>query len=135
MHSTTASQTRRLTDAMRAIATGYAGTFARANLTVGVTLDRSRNRRVYRLDYWNTVRAGMRVSVDVTARELWIRPVSRATRHDDPLDGLTVTLAAETRHIDALMADALAAGFTLNQFSETPETLAAWRANRSAVSA
>lgn len=130
-----AAETRRLTDGMRAIIAGYAGTFSRAGLTVGVTLDRFHGRRVYRLNYWGPFRAGTRIMVDVTSRELWIRPVARATRQSDPLDVLAVTLAAETLHLDALMADALAAGYRLNQFSETPESLAAWRAERSGVQA
>jgi hypothetical protein len=128
---TKATETRQLTDQLRAIHAAYRGTFARANIVAGVVLDRRFNRRIYALNYWNNFRAGSRIMVDVGARELWVRPVSRATRGaSDPLDVMAVDMAAHTLFIDALMQTALDLGYTLNTFSETPETLATWRANR-----
>lgn len=126
-----ATETRQLTDQLRAIHTAYRGSYARAGLVAGVVLDRRYNSRVYGLDHWGTFRAGRRINLNTTTRELWIRPVSHATRLEaDPLDVIAVDLAAHTLRIDALIESALAAGYTLNRFSETLETLAEWRKAR-----
>jgi hypothetical protein len=127
---TKATDTRALTDQLRAIHTAYRGTFARAGLVAGVSLTRMGRRRVYMLHYGNDTRTGHRFYLDATRRELWIRPVTRATDTTDPLDAMSVDIAACTLFVDALMQSAVAAGYTLSRYSETPETLAQWRAQR-----
>ena len=132
MSTNQAAQTRILTNTLRDMVAGSRGSFHRVELLAHVERRQFSGRRVYMLSYGNATRSGFVIGVDVTSRELFIRPAQRATdRPEDSLSPLFTTWAAETLYLDTLMRDALAQGYTLAQWSETPESLAQWREMRS----
>lgn len=125
-----ARTTRAVTDIMRAIVREYRGSFARARLHPSVEMRRYYGRRTYMLSYYGLTRAGHLMRYDATRRILWIRPADRATRTDDVIDRIARTTAAETLLVDALLDLVDAGEITLEPFSETRDSLTAWRAAR-----
>lgn len=137
---TTSSDTRRITDFMRGMHHFMAGRDRAFNGYTGAqssqwstSLSRAYGARTYTVSHNSPMRAGIVVSVNVTAREAWIRPPSRAEGYPgDPqaADIAQVELAAETIYLDALLEELSAQGYTLHSHGLTAEALADWRDSR-----
>lgn len=136
----TSSETRRITDIMRGMHLYMAGRDRASNGFTGAqtsqwstSLSLAYGARTYTVSHNSPMRAGIVVSVDVTAREAWIRPPSRAERYPgtpQAADIAQVDLAAETLYLDALLKELSAQGYSLHRHGLTAGALAEWRDNR-----
>ena len=120
--------TREILATMRKFTDGHAGYWHAHGVSAGLRLSRAYGRRRYIVELHDSMRSAGPIMIDVTEREFYIRPAARGNnRPEDPIYDRLRQDAAETRLFDVLMEQLAADGYTPMPWSETPETLAAWR--------
>lgn len=96
----------------------------------GIRLSRQSGERAYWLEHGASLRAGISVAINSSTRAAWIRPASRGDGSQAMVDMAWRRMAAETLLIDAMIDALEVAGYTLDNGSETRESLAEWRESR-----